>query len=309
MSIDLPLSRYHFTFRVTAPLQMPPQPGVLWHSVFGKALKERVCVSPQTECEQCFFLHSCDYPQLFRGVRPPQSEIMRKYTTIPPPHVFHSGTNQRTDYQSGDLLEMSLVLCGNSNTKFPSVATALVLAANTGLGRNRVSLKLEGIQQELPNGAQHELIAENRLIPTLAAQTASYPPLPEVVDLQFLTPYRPSGNAAKSRGLAVDHLLMAIIRRVDLMQYFTTGIKLQADFKALKALTGTIPVLSQSVSYQPDERYSAAKGMTKQSGGFVGSVSLDTRGSEALWPFLVVGQWLNVGKNASMGYGCYCLKN
>lgn len=307
MSISLPLSRYRFTFKVTAPLEMPLQPGVLWHSVFGKSLKQRACVSPDTECDQCFYLHNCDYPQLFQGVRPLDSEIMRKYNTIPPPHVFISDVEHRSHYDTDDLLPVSLVLCGSSNEKFISVATALILAANTGLGKKRVRLKLEGIQQELPNGKQQELLRDNVFQPILPAGVVEPSTPPEMVSLQFMTPYRPSGNAGKTHELDVNRLLMAIIRKVDLIQYFTTGVKLQDDFRALKALTEVLPVLSKNVTYLTDKRYSAKAGGTKQSGGFIGDISLDLRGSEALWPFLEVGQWLNVGKNASMGYGNYCL--
>ena len=308
MSISLPLSRYRFTFRVTAPLEMPSQPGVLWHSVFGKSLKQRACVSPDTECGQCFYLHNCDYPQLFRGVRPPDSEIMRKYSTIPPPHVFISDADHRSHYDTDDLLSVSLVLCGSSNEKFASVATALILAANMGLGKKRVRLKLEGIQQGLPNGKQQELLRDNVFQAIFPAEMIEPSIPPEMVNLQFLTPYRPSGNAGKTHNLEVNRLLMAIIRKVDLIQYFSTGVKLQDDFRFLKALAEALPVLSKNVTYQADERYSAKVGGTKQSGGFIGDISLDLRGSEALWPFLEAGQWLNVGKNASMGYGNYCLK-
>lgn len=307
MAIFLPLSRYRFTFRVTAALEMPSQPGVLWHSVFGKSLKQRACVSPDTECDQCFYLHNCDYPQLFRGVRPPASEIMRKYSTIPPPHVFISDAC-RSHYEADDLLSVSIVLCGNSNEKFISVATALVLAANTGLGKRRVRLKLEGIQQVLPSGKQQELLQDNVFQALFPAEMIESSPRPETVDLQFLTPYRPSGNTGKTHGLEVSRLLMAIIRRVDLIQYFTTGVKLQDDFRSLKTLTEALPTLSKNVTYQADERYSAKAGGTKQSGGFIGNITLDLREAEALWPFLEIGQWLNVGKNASMGYGNFCLK-
>ncbi|MEZ5448806.1 MAG: CRISPR system precrRNA processing endoribonuclease RAMP protein Cas6 [Thiolinea sp.] len=102
--------------------------------------------------------------------------------------------------------------------------------------------------------------------------------------------------------------LMAIIRRVDLLQYFYTGHKLEADFRHLKALTETIPVMAHTLQYQPSARYSAAARRTKDTGGFVGQITLDLRGHEALWPFLQVGTFLNVGKNSSMGFDSTALK-
>ena len=309
MPIELPISCYRFKFRASSFLEMPSQPGVLWHSVFGKTLKERACVSPNIECEECLYLHSCDYPQLFRGVRPPQSEIMRKSNTIPPPHAFLFDKSHQAKYQQGDLLDMSLALFGASNEKFVSVATAIILAANTGLGRSRVRLKLVGIKQVLPDGKTLDLLQDGVLVDVLPASIVEHSAPPEVIKLQLLTPYQPSGNAGKSRSLALDHLLMAIIRRVDLMQYFTTGIKLQDDFRALKKITQNISILHKDVTYRAGERYSAKQGVTKQMGGFVGNLHLNLKGSETLWPFLEVGQWLNVGKNASMGNGSFLVDN
>ncbi|PWQ92330.1 CRISPR system precrRNA processing endoribonuclease RAMP protein Cas6 [Leucothrix pacifica] len=306
--IHLPLSKYHFTFTVTAALEMPAQPGVLWHSVLGKALKQRACVSPDTECEQCFYLHDCDYPQLFRGVRPPDSEIMRKYTTIPPPHVFQFNEETKSVYEAGETVRQSIVLCGSSNQKFPVIAAAMMLAAHTGLGKKRSKLQLVGIHQELPDGSQFNLVQDNKLI---AAQPPVKMPdvvMPDAVTLQFLTPYRASGNAANAKQLAVDRLLMAIIRRVDLMQYFTTGEKIQADFRALKAMAESVVLLEQSITYKADERYSAKSRSSKQSGGLIGQFTINLKNAKTLGLFLNTGQWLNVGKNASMGYGNFWLK-
>jgi len=305
--IHLPLSKYHFTFTVTAALEMPAQPGVLWHSVLGKALKQRACVSPNTECEQCFYLHDCDYPQLFRGVRPPDSEIMRKYTTIPPPHVFQFNEDTKRLYEAGETVRQSIVLCGSSNQKFPVIAAAMMLAAHTGLGKKRSKLQLVGIHQELPDGSQFNLVQDNKLI---AAQPPVNMPdvaMPDTVTLQFLTPYRASGNAANARQLAVDRLLMAIVRRVDLMQYFTTGEKIQVDFRALKAMTESVVVLDENMDYRKDQRYSAKGRVVKQTGGLEGLVTFKISGSQ-LWPFISYGSWLNVGKSASLGYGNFIVR-
>ena len=56
------------------------------------------------------------------------------------------------------------------------------------------------------------------------------------------------------------------------------------------------------------ERYSSVKGKVKDTSGFIGTVVFNLKGHEALWPYIVIGEWVNVGKNASMGFGRYAVE-
>jgi CRISPR/Cas system endoribonuclease Cas6 (RAMP superfamily) len=57
--------------------------------------------------------------------------------------------------------------------------------------------------------------------------------------------------------------------------------------------------------WQAGSRYSATHGKSLDTGGWMGHLELDIQGLDELWPYLWLGQWLNVGKNASMGFGRY----
>ena len=49
----------------------------------------------------------------------------------------------------------------------------------------------------------------------------------------------------------------------------------------------------------------ARHGQRVDTGGLIGHLDLALDGIAGLWPYLHLGQWLGVGKNASMGFGCY----
>ena len=100
---------------------------------------------------------------------------------------------------------------------------------------------------------------------------------------------------------------MAVVRRASLLQYFYTGRKLEADFPGLKAAAEGARFLIQNLGHQDASRFAVRHGKRLDTGGLVGHLDLDMAGLDTLWPYLHLGQWFNVGKNASMGYGHYVL--
>lgn len=305
MHVELPLSRYHFEYHVESSVFFPQQSGSLWHSVLGKSLKDLVCIAKYQECTQCSIAHQCDYTGVFTGIRPENSEIMRKYSTIPAPHVFQTTLAAKTDYKPNETLGIDLVLCGHANDKLPSLVRALYVAGLQGVGKSRGRLQLKQVTQFTGNELPKALLAKQQLLEAITSLPVEIPVVPSSVKLTFVTPYKPSGKADNGHGIDFGRFLMAIIRRVDLIQYFSTGVKLQADFKALKALTESLEILNVDLDFRRSSRYSAAAGREKDTSGFMGSVAFNLNGYEALWPFIYIGQWLNVGKNASMGFGRY----
>lgn len=308
MHVELPLSHYRFEYSVQDSLQLPSQSGVIWHSVLGKSLKELSCVSKGEECNRCMFAHQCDYTQLFTGYRSVDSEIMRKSNTIPSPHIFQTELSDTSEYEPGATLKVDLVLCGKSNDRLPSLVRALYVSGLNGVGKKRSKIQLERVTQSTGKSEKISLLLGQKLLDPIPSECPSIGPAPQHFNLKFLTPYKPSGKANNGRGIDFSRLLMAIIRRVDLMQYFSTGIKLDVDFKALKALTESIDVVKVDLVFNRSNRCSSAVGKVKKdTSGFVGEITFNLEKHEALWPFLVIGQSLNVGKNASMGFGRYSL--
>lgn len=296
-AIVLPIGVYRFRFKAHKQLELPEQPGVLWHSVFGKALYDLVCRTRQTQCESCIYLHNCDYPHLFRGTKPPNSELMRKYQTIPSPHVLRSIPGTPKTIEAGDETLLDAIIIGNANSRLKSLVSALQRAGEQGLGRNRTQLDLFSVSQQVPDGNEPPTEAGPLLLNT--------PTAPAKTTVSFITPYKPSDK--NHHNFEVALWLMAIIRRVGLLQYFTTGVKLNANFKYLKELTEQVSANTQELKWHYSARYSAAFKGTKDTSGFIGQWQLDISKVDELWPFLWLGQWLHVGKNSSMGFGQYQL--
>jgi hypothetical protein len=265
-------------------------------------------VVPDIECRRCPLLHQCDYSYLFSGPRPADAELMRKYDTIPVPHIFRVDTALPPVIPAGDAFSVSIVLVARANERLPLLIGAMAVAGAAGLGGKRAQAFLAEVTQRLPTGAAPRTIAtEGRLLPAAPPEHPLVPPMPRRVRLRFRAPYKPSGDAASAAGLDLGRLLMAIVRRISLLQYFCTGSKLQAYFPALKAVSEEARVIDHTLRHQPGRRTSATYGTKVDTSGLLGHIDLALDGFAPLWPYLHLGQWLGVGKNASMGFGQYDL--
>ncbi|MBK8640361.1 MAG: CRISPR system precrRNA processing endoribonuclease RAMP protein Cas6 [Chromatiaceae bacterium] len=299
---NLPVSLYRFSYLAGEDLHLPADPREFWHGVFGLRLREIACVLPGIECRACLLLHHCAYSHLFSGPCPPDAELMRRYDTIPVPHAFQIDGTYPATLRANATLAVSMALVGDANDQLPLVIQTMAAAGQGGLGKGRGRAWLQDVTQILPDGTPpHPVATKGRLLTMLPPQAPPTPPIPDAIRLVFLSPYKPSGQPAG--GTSLGHLLMAIVRRISLLQYFYTGVRLEAPFPELKAASEGVRVLGQTLRHQDASR----QGKRLDTGGLLGHIDLDLTGIEPLWPYLHLGQWLNVGKKASMGYGRYGL--
>ncbi|WP_295455562.1 CRISPR system precrRNA processing endoribonuclease RAMP protein Cas6 [uncultured Thiodictyon sp.] len=303
---QLPLALYVFRYIADADFRLAVDPRGLWHGVFGLHLREQCCVVRAADCQGCLLLHQCQYSYLFSGPRPLESELMRRYDSIPVPHVFRVDRDYPEPILAGDEIAVSLVLVGEANDRLPLIIQAMAAAGQGGLGPQRGQVWLHDVTQHLPGGRPPQLVAsKGRMLDLRPPEPPEAPPIPAAVRIRFLSPYKASGQANRSGGLEMGPFLMALVRRASLLQYFYTGRQLEAPFGMLKAASVQVRTLERALRRQEASRYAARHGERVPTGGLIGHIDLDMSDIETLWPYLYLGQWLNVGKNASMGYGCY----
>lgn len=317
--IKLELNSYLFVFKALNSIKFPNQSGAIWHSILGKALHQLVCIQPKQECESCNYLYQCDYISIFRGQRPKDSEKMRKYQTIPVPHILVASKTDGKFIREGDRFSIGINLVGALYLKLPILIYALKIAGISGLGNKRSQFELIELKQVFPDETEVSLVVKGESFRELIQQEhdaqfktrkgLSIPKMPDRVNLNFTSPYKPSGQAAKQKSPNIPHFLMGLIRRVSLLQYFYASSELDCDFKQLKQYTQEIPVIKCQLSWRKGARYSAKNKETKDTSGWLGCIELELKEHPQLWPFIYYGQWLNVGKNASLGFGHYVLGN
>ena len=304
----LPLARYRLRFNALDTFPLEEDPRGLWHGVFGRALRSACCVTKQPQCDGCLLLHQCQYSYLFTAPRPPDTKVMRRYTQVPVPHVLQIEPLREPLVRAGGEIILSVVLVGEANSRLPLVVESLAAAGADGLGRARGRVALQAVEQELPGGASAVITRHGQLGEWAAPAVPEVPDRPPRVRLEILSPYKASRQGASHEGIDLGLFLMTIVRRVSLLQYFYTGVRLDADFTALKAASLEADPVDHALRRAASARWAARHGRRVDTGGVAGHLDIATDPIAPLWPYLNLGQWLNVGKNASMGFGQYRLE-
>lgn len=307
---NLPISIYSFTFRALQPIVNTDFSASLWHGQFGRALRETVkCVQPHSECKQCMLLHHCDYALLFYGARPSNTKIMRKYDTIPVPHAFHGEITQPMKIQKNALFSIKMSLVGSTIKKLPTIIESMENMGRQGFEKQRFKATLNSVSIQHQEGEEELLYANGLLLSLSKEYTPIIPKCPSLVRLQWRTPYRDRAIKGRQKPMTLNiaKLMMAIIRRISLLQNFYTSSPLETDFIHLKELSKKLEssCLTQSLLFSQHRRYSAKHKAHLPTSGVLGYLDLSLKGVESLWPYLFLGQFLNVGQNASMGFGQY----
>jgi CRISPR-associated endoribonuclease Cas6 len=122
--------------------------------------------------------------------------------------------------------------------------------------------------------------------------------------LVFLTPTRVKFDGTLCPRAEFHILFRNLLRRISLVSYFHCGEELHLDFKALIEKSREIKSTKSDLKWFDWERYSNRQETTMKMGGFKGSVTFE--GDLGLfWPFLILGEYIHVGKGTSFGLGKY----
>lgn len=319
---DLPLARYRLTARMRSGVRTPGYAGSLLRGQFGAALRHAACMTRQPGCGGCPLLRTCPYTRVFEAP-PPSMHELQKFSNIPNAYVIEpplaTPDLAPVDLREGDVLTFHMVLAGQAITQLPLIVFAWQRALAQGLTRDRAPAGLQTVEWLDSDGAPHPIWqasaptllehAAKITVPDWEATVASRPP---GLSLQIHTPLRlqHQGHPLRPNSLSPRALVAALARRIALVMEFHAG---QTQWGA------AVPPLVQLAESLHDDRdlhwhdwtrYSSRQQQEMTLGGVLGRWTL--RGNPevlaALWPWLWLGQWLHVGKNATMGMGGYTLE-
>jgi hypothetical protein len=229
--------------------------------------------------------------------------------------------------KAGDELQFHLVLLGRATDQLALVIFALQRALAQGLTRARVPVELKQVDWVDASGnplqvwsVQQPILAEhahlcNLVAPEfIAARASSTGPRTQndsEISLNFHTPLRLQHQGKPLRADQIDPhaLVAAVARRAALLMEFHAGLTgWGTAAKEVSHLANTLTD-ARDLHWFDWTRYSSRQQQEMTLGGLLGTWTL--HGSPEtlakIWPWLWLGQWLHVGKNATMGLGGYTL--
>ena len=311
----LPLARYRFTAQVQQPLALPEYAGSLVRGQFGAALRNVACMTRQPTCLGCPLLQTCPYTRIFEAQPPPKGQhALQDFSQIPNPYVMEPPTPGARMLAAGDRLEFNLVLIGLALEQLALVVFALQRALNQGLTRQRVPAELQRVDWLDEAGIAHPIWTPAQ--PTLVAHpgTLEVPSAPNGIDnisLHIRTPLRlqNQGHPLGVAQVSPRALVAALARRTALLMELHAGKSGWGE--AAKQVTHKSESLTDSrdLHWFDWTRYSSRQQQEMTLGGVLGrwTVHGTPDALAEVWPWLWLGQWLHVGKNATMGMGGYTL--
>ncbi|WP_020560072.1 CRISPR system precrRNA processing endoribonuclease RAMP protein Cas6 [Thiofilum flexile] len=310
--VDLAVARYRFNLQAETPIHLPTYAGSSWRGIFGHALRRSVCVTRAPTCNGCLLQGACVYSAVFET--PARREpLLAQISDAPHPYILEPLSTSGRTFDSGEHLQVGMVLIGKANTQLPYLVHALQQAGEQGLGRERGHYHLLEIEQEQVIGNDNwvRIYADGHGLQPLPVRELVAPALPEQpIQVCFQTPYRGLQQGKLMRdaeGFQFQTFMNGLIRRISLLRAYHGAGELTLDFRVLSELAGQTPMLESQLHWYDWSRYSNRQQRLVQMGGLLGNFQLPVDHIEPLWPYLWSGQWVHAGKGTVMGLGGYHL--
>jgi hypothetical protein len=304
----LPVTRYRFSFRMDDDLRLPEYSGSLLRGNFGAALRRTACMTGLPVCPGCPLYRTCPYPAIF-ATPVPETHALQRFSQVPNPYVIEPPLLGTRHVPAGEKLSFGIVLVGRALDQLPLIVYALQRAFSSGIGRQRARGSLVNIALDGADGAESVWDAERSSIGT-HEQQLSVPLLPDIdaVILNIVTPLRlqNQGHRVPLDGLQPRTLFAALLRRTSLLFELHAALPgLAGDARRLVAAAANLAD-ERRLQWKDWTRFSSRQDQEMTLGGVIGEWTLSGDLGELL-PWFWLGQWLHVGKNATMGMGMYSL--
>lgn len=309
-----PVARYQYSFRLKASLQLPDFAGSLLRGQLGANLRRLVCVTRAPRCDGCGIRSSCAYPTVFETPAPTR-HAMQKFSHVPNAYVVEPPAPGRRVIEGGEALHFGLVLIGRALGQLALVTLALQRAFEQGLGSGgaRTQGELTSLAWQQPEAGGTRLVEIwSRDDGRITAHDATLPlpaPTPhERLRLDFETPLRlqSQGRPLTVSEMTPRKLIADLLRRITLLNEFHASFPESVVDAASLVRAAAVLEDEKRMRWMDWSRYSSRQNQEMTLGGAVGNWTL--RGALGpLLPWLHLGQWLHIGKNATMGLGRYTL--
>jgi CRISPR-associated endoribonuclease Cas6 len=305
--VVLPVARYRFSLRMQDDLHLPEYSGSLLRGNFGAALRRTACMTGLTDCAGCPLYRTCPYPAVFETPAP-ETHPLQRFSQVPNPYIVEPPPLGTRHVPAGEVFSLAMVLVGRALDQLPLVAYAMQRALSSGIGRHRARGSLVDVALEGPDRTESVWDPESSSIGT-HEQTLFVPSLPDIdaVTLNIVTPLRlqNQGHRVPLDRLHPRTLFAALLRRTSLLFELHAALPgLAGDARRLAAAAAGLAD-QRRLQWKDWTRFSSRQDQEMTLGGVIGEWKLAGDLGELL-PWFWVGQWLHVGKNATMGMGGIC---
>ncbi|AGB40922.1 hypothetical protein Halha_0961 [Halobacteroides halobius DSM 5150] len=315
--MELEIMSLKFTLVAEDTIKLPQHPGSTFRGAFGHGLREIACNIEETKCKECDLKSSCAYSLLFNPflVGKEKFRNSKRFKDKPRPFVFKPLTNRKEVFREGEQIEFKLNLFGYLDRFLPYIIKAWKYLENQGIGIGRGKFVLSEVWNlNQVAGKQERVYSKDFGFNQMTEAKITKEDVKQFqniftsnsICLKLVTP-----TLLKYKGEFVDkiefHTLMRnLFRRLTSLSLFYGEEQLDIDFGSYLDQAEEIELVKDNTSWQSWERYSNRQNKRIKMKGLVGEV--EYKGNlEKFLSYLILGQYVNVGKNTVFGLGNYKL--
>ncbi len=305
---DFVISKLLFTLRLNADF---PDPYALFgiREEFMEAFRATVCRN-DGHCEVCGTNEDCPYHITFSQALADDKDAVKRHQKPPLPFVFDFPLLPSPPNR-GCEIEIGLTLAGNSiNYVAQYVAAVRTLFSMRSMGR-KVSGKIIRVESQGCSDARNCIMKDDDNVSLDNVATISVRDLLEMntlepgrIKLTLLTPMRINREGVPMRDFSSSSFLRSLLRRISSLTYHYYSCGHDIDYKRLAAESSMIEVSENNFHWIDQQKSSG----TERLSGIVGSGHLEGGLEEEFQIFLLLGEYLHVGKGAAFGLGRYCIE-
>ncbi|MBI4529803.1 MAG: CRISPR system precrRNA processing endoribonuclease RAMP protein Cas6 [Deltaproteobacteria bacterium] len=317
---DFSLQHFRFHLEPKGALQMPAfNKGNVIRGGFGSTFRRIVCHGNCRDPETCQLRMVCPYTAVFHPFVPEGSEKISRNRDIPRPFVIKAPLETKEVYRPGEQLIFDLIVVGKARDYLPYFIVTFKELSHSGLGRGRTPCELSATEAISADGqsAQVYTSSTNMVRPPSAdidwkelageettAKDGNSQGNSSRIRLKFLTPTTLKVDGRLIKTPHFSHIVRRLRDRISALSYFYCNKGLDIDFKAFGEEAEKIKTISDSTRWVDSARYSRRRETVHDLSGFVGEAVYE--GSLAPFiPYLKLGEYLHVGKNAVFGNGWF----
>ena len=316
------LSCYRFSYIADEEVHFSSYKGIVFRGGLGHNLKEKACLMPEVQCENCNLNSKCVYSRLFESPVPKESKYFCGQPFIPHPFIIEPPLENKDIYYPGEVVEFKLILIGSSVEYLPYFIFAFMELGNKGLGkivngrRGKCTLdKVESLgnadgeaystiylRKKTSYSEPSVLLYLDSLMNGLTCLDAGN----KYIKINFLTPTSIKFKGEITKDIDFPLLLRNTMRRISTLSYYYCGYELQLHYKDILEQASEVSIIKNNLKWVQWERHSGRQRKKFGMEGFLGEITFFGEMDNYL-PLLLFGQYLHLGKGTSFGYGKYLI--
>jgi len=308
------LAKYRITIKSLEPMILPEFKGSMLRGGFGHVFKRICCATREETCDSCLIKQSCPYAYVFETAPPEDAKHMAAHYKIPHPYIFEPPPDEKTMYDTGELLDFHLILIDKGIDYLPYFIFAIRELGEIGITVRRHKFELVSIHAVDCLTSKETLIysASENIVHTRKVSLTGLTLIDEVekynsgqLTLNFLTPTRIKYQGSYCfNEVPMAAIIQNLTLRLNALSYFHGSGVWDDSLKNLKELALDITITKSYIKKRDVLRYSSRQGKKDSLSGIIGNVNYEGN-LEPMLPVLLLGQFIHIGSDVVFGCGKY----